>query len=77
MARTVVELAQEILALTADEQQALLRLLRDETAEPADEDVEQAWIEEAERRAQEILDGTAETIPGELVFERLRARLKR
>lgn len=42
-----------------------------------DPEIERLWIEEAERRYQEILDGKVETVPGEEVIRRLRAALHR
>ena len=42
---------------------------------PPDPDVEKAWIAEAKRRHQELLDGRARSIPGEQVFANVRALL--
>lgn len=42
-----------------------------------DEDVEKAWIDEAERRYKELKDGKVEPIPAGEVFARARARLKK
>ena len=41
-----------------------------------DQDVEEAWLVEVERRYKEIKEGSAELIPAEEVFARVRARLK-
>lgn len=38
-------------------------------------EIEQAWVREAERRLAEIDRGEARLIPGDEVFERIRARL--
>lgn len=43
---------------------------------PEQKRIEALWAEEAERRMREIEDGTVETIDGELVMQRLRARFK-
>lgn len=42
----------------------------------ADADVERAWLMEAQRRHREVLDGKVKPVPGEGVFENVRARLK-
>ena len=44
---------------------------------PADGDVERAWLQEAQRRYREAVEGRVQPVPGERVFENLRARLKR
>ena len=44
---------------------------------PNQKEIDAAWAEEAERRMREIDEGVVETIDGELVMERLRARLAR
>jgi putative addiction module component (TIGR02574 family) len=41
---------------------------------PDQRKIDAAWAEEIEKRIREIDDGTVETIDGELVMERLRAR---
>jgi putative addiction module component (TIGR02574 family) len=51
----------------------LIEILDDE---PADEGVEEAWAKEVERRMGDIRSGRVEIIPGELVRERLKARLR-
>ena len=42
-----------------------------------DPEIGRLWVEEAERRYQEFLDGKAEAIPGEEAIRRVRAALKR
>ena len=44
---------------------------------PPDADIEDAWIAEAKRRHQELLDGRVKGIPGEQVFANVRALLAR
>lgn len=41
----------------------------------ADPEIEKAWTVEAERRAQEILEGKAELVDGEAVMERIRLKI--
>jgi len=45
--------------------------------ENIDEDIEQAWIEEINRRKAQIEAGEVETIPGEKVLEKARNLLKK
>ena len=76
MARAIAEIAKDIRALSLDEKKELLRALIEELDTPRDPDVEKAWLEAAQRRYRELLDGTVEGVPGRLVFERLRSRLE-
>ncbi len=57
MARPVAEIEEDIRALSADEKHELLRTLIEELDTPADSNVEEAWLEESQRRYREILDG--------------------
>jgi putative addiction module component (TIGR02574 family) len=77
MAEDVAEIEAKIRALSAEERAELIRSLIADLDGPEDADVEQAWLEEAERRHRELLDGKVKGIPGEHVFENLRSRLKR
>lgn len=55
-------------------------LLRDLIADldgPADPGVERAWLEEAQRRHREMIEGKGQPVPGDEVFAHARARLKR
>ncbi len=45
----------------------------DELNAPADLNVERAWLETAQRRYRELVDGKVRGVPGPLVFARLRA----
>jgi hypothetical protein len=54
----------------------LMRSLRPGSG-PSDENVAQAWVEEAERRDREMTCGAAPGIPAEAVFAGIRASLKR
>ena len=76
MARAIAEIAKDIRALSLDEKKELLRALIEELDTPRDPGVEKAWLEAAQRRYRELLDGTVEGVPGRLVFERLRSRLE-
>jgi hypothetical protein len=77
MSRAVAELEAEIRSLNSDDKMGLIRALLTELDGPVEADVEQAWIEEAQRRHREIVDGTVQPVAGDRVFENLRARLNR
>lgn len=76
MARAVADIEREIRELPASERAKLLRSLIADLDAPAEADVEQAWLEEAERRLAEIEAGTAEVVSGPEVLEEARSRLK-
>jgi len=76
MARPVSEIYTEIQQLSGPEKDELLRTLIAELDGPPDPGVDKAWLEEAQRRYREIQAAEVEAVPGELVFERLRARLR-
>ena len=77
MARAVSEIEREIRGLKPDEQEHLLRALLEELDGPPDPGVEQAWLEEAQRRSRELDSGAAKAIPAEEVLAKARAELKR
>ena len=54
-----------------------LEALKHEIDADTDEDVAQAWIEEARRRHSELAEGKVSPIPAKVVFERARERLRR
>jgi putative addiction module component (TIGR02574 family) len=75
--RAVTEIEREIRALDPDDQEYLLRALVEELDGPPDTDVEQAWLEEAQRRSRELDSGAVKAIAADEVFSRARAELKR
>ena len=75
MAKAIREIEQDIRALSAEDKVELLRTLISELDTPADPNVERAWLETAQRRYRELVEGRVKGIPGPLVFERLRERL--
>ncbi len=77
MARAVSEIEVEIRALAPDEQERLLRALLEELDDPADPDVERAWLEDARRRSRELDEGAVAPKPADEVFARRPAGLKR
>ena len=77
MSTVVAEIEAKIRSLSLQDKTELIRALIAELDGPADPDVERAWLEEAQRRHREITEGKVQPVPGERVFENLRARLKR
>ncbi|KAB7627750.1 addiction module protein [Alkalilimnicola sp. S0819] len=75
MARTISDIYKDIQSLSDSEKNELLRTLVAELDAPADSEVEKAWLVEAQRRYQDLVDGTVQGVPGAQVFERLRNRL--
>ncbi len=75
MARPVHEIEKEIQTLSATDKAQLLRALVADLEKEVDEDVERAWLEEAQRRYREMKDGQVEAVPAKEVFTRARARL--
>ena len=76
MADEVAEIEAKIRALRAEEKAELIRSLIADLDGPEDDGVAQAWLDEAERRHRELVDGKVQGVPGERVFENLRSRLK-
>jgi putative addiction module component (TIGR02574 family) len=63
--------------LSLEDKADLIRSLIAELDGPPDADVESAWLDEAQRRYRESVEGKVQPISGERVFANLRARLKR
>jgi hypothetical protein len=76
MARALSEIEREIRELDAEQKRDLLRTLIAELDAPADAEVERAWLKESQRRYRELVEGKIKGVPGPLVFERLRARIR-
>ena len=77
MATALAELEEKVRALSPGDKAALIRVLIGELDGPPEPGVEEAWIAEAKRRHQELLDGRVKGVPGEQVFENVRALLAR
>ena len=71
MSAMVQNLISQLDLLSADEREAVRNHLSIPLWEPG---VREAWIEEAERRQGEMLDGTATGIPGDVHLARLAAK---
>ncbi|HYN77441.1 MAG TPA: addiction module protein [Lamprocystis sp. (in: g-proteobacteria)] len=76
MSTNVAEIESKIRLLSREDKADLIRGLISELDGPADDDVERAWLEEAQRRYLEVVEGKVQAVPGERVFENLRSRLK-
>jgi putative addiction module component (TIGR02574 family) len=72
MVKKAEDVFKDALALNADEREQLVRLLIEQPAGSwATPEIEQAWMDEIERRVEAIDRGEAELIPAEEVFRRL------
>ena len=77
MSTDVAEIETKIRSLSLEDKTELIRALIAELDGPTDGDVERAWLQEAQRRYREVVEGNLQPVPGERVFDNLRARLKR
>lgn len=77
MSSDVAQIEAKIRSLSLEDKTELLRALISELDGPADTEVEQAWLREAQRRHSEIAAGKIQPVPAQQVFDDLRARLKK
>ena len=70
------DLRQEALLLSREERAALARDLIESLDEPAAADADQAWLEEAERRASEVTSGAAALEEWDAVRLRISKKLR-
>lgn len=77
MSTTLEELEEKVRALSQSDKAALIRMLIGELEGPPDPEIEAAWVAEAKKRHQELLDGRVKGIPGDQVFSNVRALLAR
>ena len=75
MARALADIEKEIRALSRSDQELLIRTLLEELDGPPDSSVDQAWLEEVQRRSAELDDGSVKPIPADEVFRSVRAAL--
>ncbi len=71
------KLAEEALTLPDDDRAALIEVLVRSMNPPVRTEIDRLWAEEAERRVQEIEDGTVTPLDGEAVLQEVRQRLRR
>ena len=77
MTATTEKVLDEALDLPADERLSLVDRLIASLNLPTQAEVDRLWAEEAERRLTQIDRGEVELIPGEQVFEDIRAKYRR
>ena len=71
----LAELENELLKLSDPEKKQLLRRLIADLDEGRDESAERVWLEEAQRRYQELKDGEVQAVPAKETIARARERL--
>lgn len=71
------KLEEKILSLPCEERVYLVEKLLKSLNSPSSEDVEKTWMEEAERRIDEIESGKVKTIPTNQVFQDIRERIRK
>ena len=76
MSIAVTEIEAQIRALSREDKADLVKSLIAELDGPADAEVQRAWLEEAQRRHREVVEGKVQPVPAERVFANLRDRLK-
>ncbi len=74
MAATVEKLAQDALTLSERERAELAHKLLVSLEDVADENVDEAWDVEIQKRVERIKEGTAKGRPAEEVFRDIRTR---
>jgi hypothetical protein len=77
MTRTLEEIEHEIFRLKPEQKAALALSIIDNLDTEADEDVEQLWLEEAQRRYEAYLSSESRAIPAKEAFAKARARIRR
>lgn len=75
MAKTLEEIRGEAMQLSIEERSVLAQELLESALSDAEREIQAEWLAVAERRADEILAGTAVTYPVEESIERVRAKL--
>jgi putative addiction module component (TIGR02574 family) len=71
------KLLRDALSLPLDLRAELVDKLLESLNVPLDEEVEQAWAEDAEKRLEEIDSGKVNPISGDEVFKKIRARYQK
>jgi len=74
MAIDLEQLTQEALSLPPDAKVALIELLLQSLD---NDEIDEAWINEAEKRYEELQTGKVKGLPADEVFRQLRKELKR
>lgn len=74
MNKPLEQIAAAALQLPPEDREVLLEMLI--ASLPPEPGYDEAWSNELDRRMAEVEDGTAELVPGEVVFARLKSNLK-
>ena len=74
MAELTEKIYEQALELPIDDRLALIDKLLVSTNLPTQDDIDQAWAKEVERRCEELDNGKAKLIPGEEVFAKIRKK---
>ena len=77
MARKLKDLAKELTELPSKDRASRALTLIDSLDDAADEDVEKAWMEEAERRYDAYKKGEVPSYPADEVFAAVRDEIRR
>jgi len=70
------KLEKEVRTLTPNQKASLARMLIDDLDSVKDDNVEELWIKESERRLETYRQGKLDAKPGEEVMERIRQHLE-
>ena len=76
MSRTAAEILEEARQLPATERDWIVQELLGEGDVPGEEEIDESWKTEVERRIAEIDSGAVKMIPGEEVLARMDLRLR-
>ncbi|MEC4684668.1 MAG: addiction module protein [Nitrospirota bacterium] len=68
------ELISEAISLPVEVRTLLVNKLH-ESLNPPDKEIDKLWVEEAEKRVEELRTGKVKTIPGEDVFGKIRKKI--
>jgi hypothetical protein len=74
MAVLAEKIYEQALNLPIDDRLALIDKLLKSSNLSSQEEIDMAWSEEVEVRFQNLINGTAKLIPGEVVFEKIKKR---
>ncbi len=70
---TATAIEQTVLRLPKQDRAHLVRLLLDSLDEPSENDTQKLWLQEAQRRADEIDQGKAQLVRGEDLEQQVQA----
>ncbi|MFH1096425.1 MAG: addiction module protein [Candidatus Desantisbacteria bacterium] len=77
MSTATMELTEKVLILPMDERVILAQYIWDSVEHFVDPWIEKAWLDETERRWQEIEQGRVECVPAEEVMKKARVSLRK